>query len=129
MAKRATRAERARAKRERARREHDVDDVLARDELARERLAFGESQGSPSLLRRLARRSAPGGALASSVFVEIFAPTHHEANLVMEAQRLVGAPAPTPSDPPLLEPVGAEADRYRGRVVIRRSGPVDPPTR
>ena len=97
--------------------------MLAQDELARDRLAADGPKSSPGLLRRLAQRSASGGAPASSVFVEIFAPTHHEANLVREAQRLVGVPAPAPSDPPFLEPVGSEAtaDRYRGRVVIRRT--------
>ena len=123
MTHRARRAERERARRDRAGRGQDPDDVLAQDELARDRLAAGPNS-SPGLLRRLAQRSASGGAPASSVFVEIFAPTHHEANLVREAQRLVGVPAPAPSDPPFLEPVGSEAtvDRYRGRVVIRRTG-------
>jgi hypothetical protein len=109
-----------RAERDQAKREQD-DDVLAHDELARERLAFDAEPGSPGLLRRLAVRSGSGG-VQSSVFVEIFAPTRYEADLMLEAQRLVGAPAPAPSDPPFLEPVGAEAnsDRYRGRVVIRK---------
>ena len=124
MTHRATRTERRQAERDRARRGQDTDDVLAQDELARDQLAAHGPDRSPGLLRRLAQRSASGGAPAASVFVEIFAPTHHEANLVREAQRLVGVPAPAPSDPPFLEPVGSEAtaDRYRGRVVIRRTG-------
>ncbi len=61
------------------------------------------------------------GGSTFSVFEEIFQPSRHEANLLLEAQRLVGQPAPAPSDPPFLEPVGPEdsADRFRGRVVIR----------
>ena len=89
MTHRATRAERRQAERDRARRGQDTDDVLAQDELARERLA-SVAMSPPGLLRRLAQRSASGGVPASSVFVEIYAPTHHEANLVREAQRLMG---------------------------------------
>jgi hypothetical protein len=109
--------------------EQDPDDVLAHDDLAREQLALAEPNGSPGLLRRMATHSSGGHPF--SVFEEIYAPTRHEANLLMEAQRLVGAPAPAPSDPPFLEPVGPEAaaDRFRGRVVIRTSPPVDPPIR
>jgi hypothetical protein len=73
--------------------------VLAHDELARERLAFDEPPRPPRLLRRLTPRAASGGA-PFSVFEEIFAPTRHEANLLREAQDLVGAPAPAPTDPP-----------------------------
>jgi hypothetical protein len=123
---RTRRAQRERARRDRARGGQDADDVLAQDELARDWLGVDGAKGSPGLLRRLAQGVGSGGAPASSVFVEIFAPTHQEANLVKEAQRLVGVPAPAPSDPPFLEPVGPEGtiNRYRGRVVIRRTGAV-----
>jgi hypothetical protein len=125
---------RAKRARRQARREHsepgqDPDDVLAHDDLAREQLALAEPNGSPGLLRRMATHSSGGHPF--SVFEEIYAPTRHEANLLMEVQRLVGAPAPAPGDPPFLEPVGPEAtaDRFRGRVVIRKPPPVDPPIR
>jgi hypothetical protein len=74
------------------------------------------------MIRRIAPRTAAGGSF--SVFEEIFAPTRHDANLLLEAQRLVGQPAPAPSDPPFLEPLGPEGstDRFRGRVVIRPPG-------
>ena len=69
------------------------------------------------LLRRIASRAAPAG----SVFSEIYAPTHYEATIQIEAQRRVGKPAPSPTDPPDLEPSGpAVADeRFRGRIVLR----------
>jgi hypothetical protein len=114
----------------RARRAADPDqDVLAHDELAREHLALDEPDRPLGLIRRMAAGSTGGGTFFS-VFEEIYAPARHEANLVLEAQRLVGAPAPAPSDPPFLAPVGRDGagDKFRGRVVIRKPAPVDPPT-
>jgi predicted enzyme related to lactoylglutathione lyase len=128
-AKRAKRAGPGQLERERSRREPDPDapdpdapdpDVLAHDVLAREHLALGERQRPAGVIRWLTEGSRSAGT-PFSVFEEIFAPTRHEANLLLEAQRLVGAPAPAPSDPPFLEPVGAEvnSDRYRGRGRMR----------
>jgi hypothetical protein len=108
---------------------HDgPEDVLAHDDLAREYLALGQPERPLGLIRRMAAGSTGGGTFFS-VFEEIYAPTRHEANLAIEAQRLVGAPAPAPTDPPALEPVGRDGElgKFRGRVVIRKAPAADPP--
>lgn len=89
------------------------------------------------LMRRIAAGTkgvAPG---AFSVLEEVFAPTHHKAREEIEEQRRVGRPAPSPSDPPRIEPAPGAGDdpatRFHGRIVFRElpgtpSGPQAPQT-
>lgn len=63
------------------------------------------------------RRGSSGGGVLS-VGDEVFAPTRHEAQVELDRQTLLPAPAPLAGDP--------DHGIYRGQVVIdlTRSGPV-----
>ena len=94
----------------------------------------GQPEGEPvdregplrdAAFRRFRRLMLGSGSVGTSfsVFEEIFAPTRHQARTEIQAQSRAVRPAPAPTDPPDLEGPGPNpADRYQGRVVIRRPG-------
>jgi len=95
----------------------DPDRPITRDEDGKT-----PSAGFFRRFRQLVQGSGSAGT-SFSVFEEIFAPTRHQARVEIQAQQRAVKPAPAPTDPPDLEPPGPggkAADRYQGRVVIRR---------
>lgn len=78
---------------------------------------------SGTLMRRL---SAGTGGMAGvfSVVEQLYGPAHLQARQALEEQRRAGKPVPAPTDPPDLRPApGTDpANRFRGTIVIRRSG-------
>ena len=54
-------------------------------------------------LRRGARGSG-SAAISFSIVEELFAPSRHQARVVMEAQQRAAEPVPAPADPPDLPP-------------------------
>lgn len=77
--------------------------------------AFAQRLRLIDLSRRRPGSSSGGGLL--SIGDEVFAPTRHEAQLELDRQTLLPAPAPLAGDP--------DRGIYRGQVVIdlTRSGP------
>jgi hypothetical protein len=76
------------------------------------------------VMRRLAAGSGGMSAIFGGV-EQFYAPNAHRARQDWEEQKLVGAPAPAPTDPPDLRPSTgvAPGDRFRGSIVVRL--PVD----